>query len=515
MQRRRRIGVGALLFEGNTFSPVRTTLAEFENKYLCRGNEIIDRLADSRLEVAGALSVVTSTADEIVPLIATHGGAGGRVTSEAYAALKTRLLDALRKAGPLDGLYLALHGAMICEGIDDAEADLLTAVRDLIGTTPLVVSCDLHAHVTESMLDRVEALIGYQHYPHDDTFETGMRAAGLLLRIVSGEVRPAMAMRKIAALFPPISCGTMTSGPMRDLYHHCRALEATGEAIAVSYFPVQPWLDLPSVGAAAVALVDGDGQKAERLADDIVQRFWRDRDRFATTTVSVTDALRAGQAVAGEPVVIVDCADTAGGGAAGDSVTVLRAFLEADIDASLAVHVVDPEIAHKSHSLGAGASIDGDLGHKIDPRVATAMPFSGNVVRLFDGGFRYRGGIMGDVTASLGPSAVLRIGRASVLVSTHSCYEHDDEHFAAAGIDVRRQKFIVVKNHMNFRNAYAWAPAIFIVDGPGPTSRDLRALPWARISRPCYPLDETETPNDLSRYSKPGGQSNIASHQSI
>ncbi len=502
--RRKRIGIGALLFEGNTFSPVQTTLSDFTNKYFCQGQEIIDQLADSRLEVAGALAVAAAANADAVPLIATHGGAGGRIDAEAYAALKARLLGAVRAAGPLDGLFLALHGAMICDGVDDAEADLLGDVRELIGSVPLVVSCDLHAHVTCEMLDRVDALVGYQHYPHDDTFETGVRATGLLLRIVAGEIRPAMAMRKIAALFPPVACGTMVPGLMRDLYRHCRALEAAGDAVALSYFPVQAWLDLPDVGTAAVALVDGDRARAERLADDIVRRIWSRRAELAVAAVSAETALRIGRATPDGPVVISDCADTAGGGAAGDSVAVLRAYLDAGLGESLAIQVVDPEIAKAAHRLGVGAAIDGMLGHKIDTRFGMPVPFSGKVAHVFDGRFSYRGGLMGGVRASMGPSAVLTIGRASVLVSAQSCYEHDDEHFAAAGIDVRRQKFLVVKNHMNFRNAYAWAPATIIVDGPGPTSCDLRALHWANIPRPCHPFDADDQPNCLRGFSRAG-----------
>ena len=125
LQRRYRIAIGGIAFEGNSLSPMRSTRASFEQKYLKIGDEILTDLADTSTEHAGALAVLKVRGADVVPLLATHGGAGGRVTRNCWADLKGQLLSRLRDAMPVDGVYLALHGAMLCEGVDDPESEIL------------------------------------------------------------------------------------------------------------------------------------------------------------------------------------------------------------------------------------------------------------------------------------------------------------------------------------------------------------------------------------------------------
>lgn len=492
-----RIAIGAMLFEGNTLSPVRTTLDDFRNKYLTRGREILD-LADSGIEIAGALQVLKSIGAEVVPLLATHGGAGGRVTGDCHATLKAWMLEALRDAGGLDGIYLALHGAMIAEGVDDVETDLLAAVRDIVGAIPVVISCDLHAHVTSAMVDLADAIVGYQHYPHDDAFETGVRSVGLLVRALRGEIKPAMAMRKVAAIFPAGTHGTRMPGPMRDLYRKARAQEATSRPLTLSYFPVQPWLDLPEVGFAAVAITDGDQQEALRIADDVVREVWRRRHEFNMPALPPAAALRAGAEIEGGPVVLAEVSDCVGGGASGDSAVLLDAYLSGGYRESFAIHIVDPETVEQAAKAGTGATFDAGIGNKMYPGYGAPVAATVTVERLFDGRFTYSGGLMGGVEASMGPCTVLRLGGARILVSTRSAYEYADEQFRCAGIDPRHVKFVVAKNPMNYRHAYASAPKRIVVRSPGPTTADLAAVEWRRMARPFFPVDDPDEPPFLT-----------------
>ena len=494
--------MGALLFEGNSFSAVTADLRAFESRYLVTGADLVGALEHSATEMAGAISACRSAAVEIVPLLATHGGAGGRVTADAFDALRSGLLDRLRDACPVDGVYLALHGAMLCETADDPEGDLLAAVREIAGAVPIVVSCDLHAHVTPRMLEHSTSIIGYQHYPHDDTFETGARAIGLLVRIIDGEVRPAMAMRKLAAVFPPVACGTMVPGPMRDIYHHCRAMEASGRALAASYFPVQAWLDLATAGTAAVVVTDGDLEQADALAQEIVERIWARRHDISVPLVGPAEALSAGLASDDAPIVVCECADAPGAGAAGDSPTLLQAYLDAGLAVPLAMSIVDPVIVEEGRRIGIGGRLSDGIGRRIDPAFGAPVSVDGTVTKIVDGRFVYRGGLLGGTHATMGPSIVLRIGQAEVLVTSNSIYEHHDEHFVAAGINVREQKFVVVKNHMNFRSGYSWAPKMVVVDTSGAASANLRDLPWSVRDRRCFPLEDGPRPCHLENWQR-------------
>ncbi len=491
---RKRIAVGGLLFEGNTLSKVRTGLIDFQNKYLVVGDAMIDALADTNVEIAGAISAIKSAGCVVAPLIATHGGAGGRVTAECYAELKSLLLAGLRSAGAIDGVYLALHGAMICDGEDDAEGDLLSAIRAIIGDIPLSISCDLHAHVTPRMVEACSIIVGYQHYPHDDTFETGARAAGLLVRAVKGEIKPTISMRKVAMLSAPFSHGTREPGPMRELYRWRCGVELSGRALALSYFPVQPWLDIDDVGFTAVAVTDDQPEAAERLALELAEMAWEKRHEFEVPGVEAKAALEEGLATQGQPIILSDASDCVGAGAAGDSSRMLQSYLQSGIKAPLLVHVVDPEIVELAWSAGAGAAISGYLGNKGDPSYGAPLPIDATVAHVFQGDFTYVGGLMGGVRASMGRSAVIAVENAVVVVSSYSAYEYADEHFRAAGQDVRNFKFVVVKNPMNFKQAYAWAPKRLLVNLPGASPSHLRDVEWRRVRRPCFPLDDQDLP---------------------
>ncbi len=484
----RRIAIGALLFEGNTLSPVVTGIRDFQNKYFCDGAGLVDKLRGGAVEMSGAIAALETAATEIVPLFATHGGAGGRVKAEAYQELKRRLIAPLRDAGEVNGLYLALHGACVCEGVDDVEGDILADVRAVVGDIPLVISCDLHAHITPRMMKHADLIIGYRQYPHDDARDTGERCMQLLLRMLAGEIRPITAGRKAPMLLPPLNSGTAGSGPMGKLYRWARAAEAEDDVLAVSYFPVQPWLDLPDVGFAAVVVTDGKTKKADDMALQLCREAWRRRHEFQAELVEPREAIRKGLAIEGRPIILSDTADCTGGGGSGDSAVVLKALLDSGANAPAVILIVDPETVLESSLAGIGNRFRARIGNKLNPVYGAPVEAEVEVLRLFSGDFSYTGGIMAG-PATMGPSALLKAGPVHVVVSTHSSYEYADEQFRAAGIDPRQCKFVVVKNPMNYLAAYAYAPAKMVLDTPGPTSCNLASVPWQHITRPRFPVD--------------------------
>lgn len=493
---RYRVAVGALLFEGNTLSPVVSEIEDFENKYLERGAALVERLRESDTEMGGAIQTFELYRDrvETVPLMATHGGAGGRVSARAYAALREMLLEPLRAAGPVDALYLALHGAFIAAGTDDVEGDLLAAARAIVGPIPIAVSCDLHGHITPAMASHANLIVGYRHYPHDDAFDTGRRCAGLVLRTLEGRIRPVMRVRKAPMIVPAQKQRTKSTGPMGRMHALARTREAAGEVLALSYFPVQPWLDFPDVGFAAVAVTDGDAECADRAALGLAREAWQRRHEFDVALASPADAIARGLASDGAPFVLADAGDCVGGGATGDSALVLEALLEAAPHAPATIAIVDPETVADATRAGVGRHLRVRIGNKRDPVYGRPLEAQAEVVRLFDGSFTYSGGILGGVTASMGPSAVVRVGAVQVVVASESSYEYADEQFRAAGVDPWACKFVVVKNPMNFQQAYAGAADLTTLGTPGPTTADLRAPAWSAMTRPRYPLDDDFEP---------------------
>src|SRR3569833_127900 len=210
-ERSMRVAIAEFKQETNSFVPFTTTVKTFEDQYLHRGADILTAFGDARLEVPGALDGFREAGVEVVPLLATMAMASGTVERKSFDILMSEILDRLRAAGPVDGVFLALHGAMIIEDEPDAEAEIVRRVRAVVPGKPITVSLDLHGHITAAMLPPGVAYIGYREFPHIDMYETGYRCAKLLVDWVSGRVRPVMALSKRHMLFSPDAARTTAS----------------------------------------------------------------------------------------------------------------------------------------------------------------------------------------------------------------------------------------------------------------------------------------------------------------
>src|SRR5258705_10104208 len=256
-----RIAIAGFMQETNSFVPFTTTVKTFEEQYFHRGDEILTAFGSARLEIPAALDVLKEAGATPVPLLATMAMASGTVERKSFDILmgeiEERLKAAMAHDGPVDGVFLALHGAMILEDEPDAEAEIVRRVRALLAPgTPVAVSLDLHGHITAAMLQPDVAYIGYREFPHIDMYETGYRATHLLIDWIGGKVKPVMALSKRHMVFSPDSART-GAAPLSDIVAEGRAMEARGEVLHVSLFPVQPWIDTPDLGFAALVCAEG------------------------------------------------------------------------------------------------------------------------------------------------------------------------------------------------------------------------------------------------------------------
>jgi microcystin degradation protein MlrC len=486
-----RIAVGSIFQESNHFAAARTDLALFRNTYVLDGAEL-EQLRETDTEVAGMLTTCAGAGAQVVPLLAARSVSGGPLTDDCYRSLRDRLIARLREAGRVDGVLLAMHGAMAAESEEDPEGEILAAVREIVGPDrPIVMTLDLHAHVTSRMVELATGLVAFAHYPHDDARTTGERGAELLLGALRGTVRPVMALAKARMIVTGLNCATFDDSPMARMERRARELERQPGVLSVSVLPVQPFLDVPDMGCGGLVVADGDVELAERLARSFADEFWAQRQALSPEILTVAEAIRRGRAIDGGPVLLVDAADCAGGGAAGDSVALLRELLGLGVEEPTLLTVVDPAGAAACAAAGPGTSITIELGHRIDPAWGKPMRVEGKVESLADGRFRYSGGPYGGTWGSMGPSAVLAIGAIRVLVTSRPTYDWADEQFRSVGLDAGEAKFVGVKNPMNYRFAYREvAKAALIVDTPGPTPPHVRGLPYRRMQRPFYPHDD-------------------------
>lgn len=485
---RKRVALGAIFTECNHLGGVPIDLGWFERYELVRGDAI---LAIDSSVVGGMMQVLREAAVEVAPLLWASTCPGGPLTADCYAHLKNELLDRLRQALPVDGVLLPLHGAAAAEGIGDLEGDLISAVRAIVGPgIPIVATLDLHAHVSAAMVRDADALVAWETYPHADSYTTGQRGARLLVDTLAGRCRPTMTAALVPVITGAIHGSTEGNDPFARLMRQAKAHEGRNGVLSTSVILVQPFLDVAEMGSGAIVITDNDLDGAVELARELAEAYWAMRFELEPQSWTPAEAIAAGMAVAGGPVILVETADCCGGGAAGDSVATLAALLRTDRQDRAFVPVVDPGAATACHQAEVGAQVTLLLGHQLDPRWGQPITVTGEVVTLSDGRFRYQGGIYDGVEGNMGPTAVLAMAGIRVLITTYGTYDWRDEQYRAVGLDPVTAKFVVAKNPMNYRLAYgALAKAIFILDTPGPTPPTIRHAQFTQLQRPYFPLD--------------------------
>jgi microcystin degradation protein MlrC len=488
-----RLAVAEIKQEANTFSPVATTLDTFRAEHLLEGRGILTALADTNTEVCGFVDRVAREDVEIVPLIAASAVSSGPWSAECYSYLRDGLLNRLSDAGPVDGLFMALHGAMVADaaGGEDASGLLLRQARGLVGqAVPVVVTLDLHAVVTQQMVDHSTAIIGYRTWPHVDQADRGVEAAEVLLGTLRGQVMPVTALSKLRMILQ-VENGETTSEPMAGLLRQARAWEESGECLSASVFLAHPPLDLPEHGCAITVVADDDTAKAQELADRLGKAMWDRRADFDVELVPVDEALDRALHATGRPVILADAADSTGSGAPGDSTAILRRLVEREIGCRALVPMVDREAVAIAHGAGVGASVSLMLGGKLDPIFGRPLDLQATVEWLGTPSFRFGGPVYTGVEVQMGPVVVLRVNDTHVLVSEQALWTIDPALYRAVGLEPAEAQIVVVKSPNTFRAPYGpIAHDMIVVDAPGLSTPNLHALPFRRLPRPFYPFDE-------------------------
>src|SRR5262249_28886448 len=304
--------------ETNTFSNVAADRAQFEARHLHYGGEVVETFRGTGTCLGGMIEAADHGGAVLVPSIAAAASPCGRVTKDVYSDVKERLLADLRAAGRLDGVLLDLHGAMVPEGLDDGEGDLVEAVRAQVGPdVPIAVTLDFHGNLSREMVAHATLLHGYKTYPHVDMRERGVEAAERLADVIAGRLRPTAAWRK-PPLLPPLGNQGTTRGPMRRLYDLADDMERDPRVISVSVFAGFPFADIPDAGLGVYVATNDDHALAEQLAERLARFAWEQRHDFIHSALPVHEAVAKALSRSAGPIVLADMADNTGGGAAGD-----------------------------------------------------------------------------------------------------------------------------------------------------------------------------------------------------
>ena len=484
-----RIAIGEVAHETNTFCAAPTEVEVFRHYQWQRGAEIVAAHAGNRSYVGGMLDAAVRRGVDAVPVFCTMAYPSGTITAAAYAAILDELLGGLERALPLDAVCLSLHGAGVAEGVDDLEGDLLRRVRELVGpTVPIAVALDLHGNITQAMLDHADGLFGTNFYPHTDSFERGAEALEFLVRLLDGEIRPAMHLTTLPMMIP--TCSTDLE-PGQRLNRLCWEWEGRPGLLDVTIFHGFPYTDVPAVGMSVLTIADGDPALAREAGADVARAIWAAREEYRPTSLTPQEAIAAALATEGGPVIINDTSDNPGGGSPGDSTHLLRAILDAGLDGVCYAFIYDPQTAALAHDAGIGANIRVRLGGKTDTLHGAPIEAEAYVKGLTDGRFRLTTPMGRGMAVDLGPSARLVIGGVDIIVASERNQVLDDEVFLLHGIDVRRRTVVALKSSAHFRAGFRdLAAAIITADAPGATTLRLENFTHHRIRRPIWPLDE-------------------------
>jgi microcystin degradation protein MlrC len=455
------------------------------------GPAVLERHQGKLTEVGGFLSVLAEAGKTAAPVCAAWAITANRLVRPDFVRLVEEFSSHLAAIPNPEGLLLSMHGAQTAEGVDDVEGHLLGRAREILGPDlPIMVTLDLHANVTRAMVERATAICGYHTYPHVDLYETGQKAARLLLRTLEGKIRPVMAWRKLPLILMAENQQT-TQGPAQRLFAQAEELERTGAAEAVSIFPVQPWMDIEEMGASVVVVIRDDAARADEHARALAQKLWDTRHEFEFELTPVEEAIRLALETEGGPVILSESSDSTGSGSPGDSTGVLKHLLKAPLTGPAAIFLVDPDAVKTLVAAGPGATMTLSMGGKYDTLNSTPVCVTGRVRMISDGRWtaRLRGYSTG-IETCMGTTVVFEAGMVRILIAERPAMTVDPELFRSHGLDPLYMKIVVVKSPTGFRFGYEpIAKRIFVVDTPGVSSANFAAMPFRRINRPIYPLD--------------------------
>ena len=484
----KRILIAGLYEEVGSFNPLLTRYEDFQIR---RGSEILDELRGTNSMTAGGLAVFDARRDiEVVPTMhAFRDATGGPVAEADLDRLLEELLAAVRLHADVDGACLFLHGAMAGEQEEDPEGRLAAGVREILGTDkPITAPMDLHAIITERLVASVDIISLLLTYPHTDMVATGERAAKNLLRMLDAEVKPTTARIQLPMLVRGDELITAT-GLFGQAIRSCEELEKSG-CLAAGVNIGNPFTDVADLRSNVLVTTDDDPARAESEALRLARFMWRHRADMQAQLTSLPEAIRLAEETDGL-TVFSDAADSTASGSPGDSNAILRGLYEHGYSKKALVPIVDGPAVAAAVEAGIASTLRLPLGGAIDTQRHDPFELEATVKSIADGEFTYEGGLKGEA----GRTVVLAAGRHRIMVTERPVMWVGRRVFQSQGLEPLDYDLVVCKSPNGFRVHYEEiANRIVSVDVPGGTSANLKSLPYRRITRPMYPLDEDAAP---------------------
>ena len=482
----KRVYVGSLATESNTFSPLITDLQDFKDSFYAPPGEhpLTPTLCSAVFPAARARA--ESYGWQVIEGTATWAEPGGIVNSRTWQLLRDQMLAEITAALPLDAVLLGLHGAMVAQDCLDCEGELLEAVRGIVGPETLVgASFDPHSHLSSRRVDNLDIVTVFKEFPHTDFAETGERLVELANRALAGEIRPVIAVHdcRMIELLPT------SRQPMRGFVDRMRELERQPGILSVSVIHGFMAGDVPDLGTKVIVVTDNDAEMAAELARKLGEELFSFRGTTRPEFLSPEQALDRAGAVADGPVVIADVWDNPGGGVPGDSTVLLRAMLERGVKNAALASIWDPIAVRTCISAGEGARLQLRFGGKMS--AGSGEPLDAKVIVRATRTAALQS--FGDSVVPLGASVWIEVGGIDVILNTVRSQVFNPDIFSNFGIDPKAKSVLAVKSTNHFQEAFSHIASEILyvaIDGPypnNPVTNDYKHLTraiWPRVEDP-------------------------------
>lgn len=501
-----RIALMGIMLESNAFAPVATE-ADFRSNYYREGEAIVEESRAVLSAMPREMAAFVQAMDVTGPwaplgLVFANNPPWGPAEWGFVDGCIRRIEAMLAEAGPVDGVFIANHGAMTSTGTLDPDGEMVERVRRAVGPeVPVIVTHDLHANLAERLVENCDLLIGYTTNPHVDMRQRGEEAAFAMRQMLAG-MRPKSAFIRLP-LTPPSVTLLTAEGPYADIiqYGQRRMREAGGAIVNVTVLGNFAFSDTPKNGVAIVVTAREDEAQARALAREIAEYAWSQRTRFKRELMSIEDAAALALKTATNPglpaVIYSDAGDNPGGGGEGRTTWLLQALVKAGARGVYYGSFFDPALAERAHAAGEGAALEAVFNDGAETEFSKRLTVPAQVLKLGPASFVGRLGIYQGRQVTLGPSAALEIGGPGgiiAIVISKRVQTADPLFFEAFGLDIGRARIVCVKSRGHFRAGFLpwFKPAqVFEVDTAGLTSPVLSRFAWKHLPRPVYPLDET------------------------
>ncbi len=458
-----RIAVGGLMHETNTFAKDSTTLDDFKAYRFAVGSQLFG-YARTRTELGGFLAGCEELGWEAVPTLFAVAMPAGPVDHGVFEALVDQMADRMLSAPRVDGMLLALHGAMVTTSSHDADGEIVAQLRRRVGfELPIVATVDFHANTTDAMTQHVDALIGYDTYPHVDMYECGREAVTVMADVLSSGARRTVAHQKVGLITPP-QAQYSDAEPVRSIMEIAHALEAS-EGLSITVTPGFPYADIDSLGLSVV-VSSSDPLSAKDVAATMAAEIEARAGEFEYETTTVPEAVDRALRADG-PVALVDSADNVGGGGPGDGTAIFEEWLRRG-GSGLVVTLTDGEAVRACFDAGVGSKPKLSVGAKCDDRHGSPIELSGYVRLLCDGQYVHRGAYATGITSQMGRTAVVESTGNTVVLTENRVMPFDAQQLLSIGVSPAYCKAFIVKSAVAWRAAYGgYACEVIDVDAPG------------------------------------------------